>query len=204
MEVGVPDDITRRDLAWVATRAFGAAAGTEFFATWLRAAQAHNTAGHSASAPPEPDRWTDYRPKFFSAVEFGMLNNYTEILIPSDDTPGAKEAHVAPFIDFLVNAAAEYAPEMQAEWRTAMTYLTEENFHALSRDRQVALIKESSEPETDHSKTHTGYPTYRLIKTAAIHAFYTSRAGLVDALEYKGLAYLTQFPACDHAGHKMV
>lgn len=200
----MPDEMTRRDLGWLTAKVFGAAAGAEFFANWLRAAEPHNGAGHPASAPLEPDRWLNYQPKFFSVVEFGMLESYTEILIPTDDTPGAREAHVAPFIDFLVNAAAEYAPEMQVEWRSAMAFLTRENFHTMSHDQQFALIKESSEPETDHSRTQLGFPSYRLIKTAAIHAFYTSRSGLVDALEYKGLAYLMQFPACDHAGHKAV
>jgi hypothetical protein len=45
---------------------------------------------------------------------------------------------------------------------------------------------------------------YRLIKEMAVHAFYTSRVGLVDVLEYKGLAYLTEFPGCNHPEHHTV
>lgn len=133
-----------------------------------------------------------------------MLDQYTAILIPTDDTPGAREAHVADFIDFVVNAAAEYAPEMQTEWRTAMEWLAKANFQELSEDQRITLIRESSGPERDHKISHEGYSTYRLIKSATIRAFYTSRAGLVDTLEYKGLAYLTQFPACDHPEHQKV
>ncbi len=200
----MPDELTRRDLGWVAAKVFAAASGAEFFASWLRASTGHSHASDNSPAPPEPDRWSNYQPKFFSPSEFRMLEVYSDILIPTDNTPGAREAHVAPFIDFVVNAAAEYAPEMQTEWRTAMEWLAKANFQELSEDQRVTLIRQSSAPERDRKIAHEGYPTYRLIKSATIRAFYTSRAGLVDALEYKGLAYLTQFPACDHSEHKRV
>ena len=200
----MPDEISRRDLAWVAAKVFATSTGADFLAGWLRASSAHSHGGENPTAPPEPGRWTKYQPKFFSADEFVMLDVYTSILIPTDDTPGAREAHVAPFIDFLVNAAAEYAPEMQTEWRTAMKWLAKVNFQQLSEDERLTLIRQSSAPERDRKISHDGFPTYRLIKSATIRAFYTSRAGLIDALEYKGLAYLTQFPACDHAEHQKV
>jgi hypothetical protein len=44
----------------------------------------------------------EYRPQFFTAAEFPMVERLTEIIIPSDGTPGAKEAGVAEFIDFMV------------------------------------------------------------------------------------------------------
>ncbi|MFZ0593992.1 MAG: gluconate 2-dehydrogenase subunit 3 family protein [Bryobacteraceae bacterium] len=197
------DELTRRDLGWVAAKVFAAASGAEFFESWLHASTGHSHAGNSA-APPEPDRWPNYQPKFFSPSEFRMLEIYSAILIPTDDTPGAHEAHVAPFIDFVVNAAAEYAPEMQTAWRTAMEWLAKANFQELSEGQRVTLVRQSSAPERDRKISHEGYPTYRLIKSTTIRAFYTSRAGLVDVLEYKGLAYLTQFPACDHPEHKKV
>jgi hypothetical protein len=37
-----------------------------------------------------------------------------------------------------------------------------------------------------------------------VFAFYTSKAGLVDNLEYKGNAYLTDFPGCTHPEHRRV
>jgi hypothetical protein len=191
-------------MAWVIAKAFAASGGAEFFASWLEAAQSHRHAGGNSLAPPEPDRWTGYQPKFFTPVEFRMLDTYTAILIPTDDMPGAREAHVAPFIDFVVNAAAEYAPDMQTEWRTAMAWLTSKNFDKLLPHDHASLIEQSSAPERGRMESHEGYPSYRLIKNAAIHAFYTSRVGLVDVLEYKGLAYLTEFPACQHPEHQKV
>ena len=133
-----------------------------------------------------------------------MLDAFSAILIPTDDTPGAREAHVAHFIDFVIDAAAEHAPEMQIEWRRAMDWLRSHDFASLPADRQLTLVIRMSEPETDRTKKHDGFPVYRLIKDMTVRAYYTSRAGLVDALEYKGNAYLTAFPACTHPEHRKV
>jgi hypothetical protein len=180
--------MTRRDLAWLLAQLPAVASAQ----------------GHNHSAPPEPDRWSHYRPRFFSAEDFQALDAFTAILIPADDTPGAREAHVAPFLDFLVDAAAEHAPEMQSEWRKAMDWLRGRDFSHLSPDRQLALVEQMSAPERDRRARHEGYPAYRLIKRSAIFAFYTSRAGLVETLEYQGNAYLERFPACDHPEHRKV
>src|SRR3954468_6063069 len=48
-----------------------------------------------------------YPPQFFSASEYGVVERLTEIIIPSDGTPGAKEAGVAEFIDFMVASDPE-------------------------------------------------------------------------------------------------
>jgi hypothetical protein len=200
--------MTRRDAAWLVARAAAAAGGQEFFGEWLSAAQggAERAAQHGAhhSAPPEPERWTGYQPKFFSPADFQTLEIFTEILIPTDETPGAREAHVAPFIDFVVFSAAEYAPETQPGWRNAMNFLRGQKFAQLSPAQQVALVESMAAPEHDGSKKHEGFAVYRLIKGMTIHAYYTSRTGLVDNLEYKGNTYLTEFPACTHPEHRKV
>ena len=45
---------------------------------------------------------SDYRPQFFTASEYAMIERLAEMIIPNDGTPGAKEAGVAEFIDFVV------------------------------------------------------------------------------------------------------
>jgi hypothetical protein len=175
-------------------RAAGVAGGEAFFASWLRAAENHT----SHAAPADTHDWNSYRPTFFSPEQFQILDSFAAILIPTDDTPGAREAHVAAFIDFVVNAAAEYAPAMQDQWRNAMGWLGGKGFAQMAVDRQAALIAQMA--ATDHE----AHDTYQLIKEMAVHAFYTSRVGLVDVLEYKGIAYLTEFPGCSHAEHRGV
>jgi hypothetical protein len=192
--------MTRRDANWLITRATATVGAATFLPAWLVANEGHR---HS-SAPPDPHDWSSYRPKFFSAEEFQWLDSFTAILIPSDETPGAREAHVAAFIDFVVNAAAEFAPETQDHWRVAMRWLRANNFGGLSPQDQLALVTAAAAPELDHSLTHPGFPSYQLIKEMTIRAFYTSRVGLVDVLQYQGIAYLTEFPACTHPEHRSV
>src|SRR5271154_6045063 len=138
-----------------------------------------------------------------------MLEDFSGILISKDDSPGAKEAHVAAFIDFVVNAAAEYASEMQTEWRSAMAWLQKNNFGQLTPIRQLGLVQRMAGPEAldspvETAKADEGFKVYRLMKELTVRAFYTSRVGLIDVLEYKGNAYLTEFPACAQHGHERV
>lgn len=195
--------MTRRDANWLMARAAATSGAAAFLTPWLAAQEGHT---HSTEAKPPADThdWQAYEPKFFAQEEYVWLQWYTQILIPTDDTPGAREAHVAAFIDFVVNAAGEFAPEVQTQWREAMTWLRENNFGGISSKQQETLILAASGPESDHTLTHPGFTTYRLIKDMAVRAFYTSRVGLIEVLQYKGIAYLTEFPACTHPEHQRV
>lgn len=184
--------MTRRDANWMILRAAAVAGGGEFFAGWLRAA--HNHASNAAAA--DPHNWATYKPQFFSQEDFQNLDAFTAVLIPTDDTPGAREAYVAPFIDFVIHAAAEYAPEMQERWRKGMASLRSKQFSSLTPQQQITAVEQMSRG--------SGSATYKLIKEMAVHAFYTSRVGLIDVLEYKGLAYLTEFPGCMHPEHHRI
>ncbi|MBV8552198.1 MAG: gluconate 2-dehydrogenase subunit 3 family protein [Acidobacteriaceae bacterium] len=200
--------MTRRDASWAILRAASAAGGQAFFSRWLQAAQAAAAAMHTHSEgsppPPDPHDWAAYKPQFFSAADFHTLDLFTSTLIPTDDTPGAREACVSQFIDFVVNAAAEYAPAVQEEWRRAMDYLRGQDFASMTEEQRVSFLERISAPERHPSQHDPGFTHYRLIKQMTVHAFYTSRVGLVDVLEYKGFAYLTAFPGCDHPEHHQV
>ena len=191
---------SRRDLLNLAMRAAALPGGAEFFSAWLKAADDHK---HGSDAPAEPPLLRNYQPKFFPADDFAALQSFTEILIPTDDTPGAREAHCAHYIDFLLNAA-DGAPAMQKQWRDAMAALKEAGFHAAGAKGRAALVEEISKPERDHAATHPAFSAYRLIKQQNTFAFYTSRAGMIEALEYQGNSYNTTFPACDHPQHKVI
>ena len=189
--------MNRRDALSIIASTLAVAGAPEFFGAWSRGAEMHLHGGQS-NAPPEPDHWTNYQAKFFSREEMQVLDAFTAILIPTDDTPGAREAHVVPFIDFVVNAAAEFAPELQQEWRGALRFLKEVGFAQLTAAAQLDFVEKSSHAGAE------GYDSYRLIREMTVHAFYTSRVGLIDVLEYRGNAYLTEFPGCPHPEHRRV
>jgi gluconate 2-dehydrogenase gamma chain len=43
-----------------------------------------------------------YEPQFFSADEYAIIERLTELIIPNDGQPGAHEAGVSEFIDFMI------------------------------------------------------------------------------------------------------
>ncbi len=154
--------------------------GAAFLSRWLRAA----------------DSLADYQPKFFAVEDFAALRSFTEILIPTDDTPGAREAKCAQFIDFLLQASEETT---QAHWRRALQALKEAGFHAADPARRLEIVS-----EMDGSAQHPAYFAYRLIKQQTTFAFYTSQEGTIQTLDYKGNSFNVTFPACTHPEHQVV
>lgn len=198
-EPGEP--LSRRRLLALMASAMAAPGALDFFGAWLQAApQSHATHWQ----PPEPPLLRDYQPAFFDAGDFAALQAYTEILIPTDDTPGAREARCAHFIDFFLHASEGPAPDVVARWRAAMRALRDAGFHAADRDGRVALVDAMSRPERERGVTHPAYQAYRLIKQQNTFAFYTSRAGMIEALDYRGNSFNAAFPACDHPDHQVV
>ncbi len=195
--------LTRRDLVHLMVRSAALPGAAVFFSEWLKPAE-KSAHAHGESAPPEPDYWSAYQPKFFSPEDFGALEAFTEILIPSDDTPGAREAHCAYFIDFVLQASTEYAPGTQRQWRKAMTALKQAGFHAADEKDRAAIMAEISRPERDSSASHPAFAAYKLIKRENTFAFYTARAGIIEALDYRGDTYHAVFPACEHPEHHVV
>jgi gluconate 2-dehydrogenase subunit 3-like protein len=194
--------LSRRDLIDLTLRAAAAAGGTDFLRAWLKQGAAH--AHPSNPAPPEPPLLRNYQPKFFSAEDFDALQAFTEILIPTDDTAGAREAHCAHFIDFLLDSSTGVNPDLQRQWRDAMSALKTAGFHAGDAAARAKIVADMARPEVDRTASHPGYATYRLIKQQNTFAFYTSRAGMIETLDYRGNSVNAEFPACNHPEHQVV
>ena len=194
--------ISRRELVELTLRAAALPGAAVFFSEWLKAGQSHQH-HENAVAPPEPDSLRNYQPQFFSAEDFQALQAFTEILIPTDEDPGAKEANCASFIDFVLQASSD-VPQTQSEWRHAMELLKDSGFHTADANRKLALVSEISQQERDAGAMHPAFSAYSLIKRQTTFAFYTSRAGMIQTLDYRGNSYNAIFPACNHAEHQTV
>src|SRR6266478_2486258 len=111
-------EISRR----VALKYFGllaaSAAGREFLASWLPISVA------SAEAEAAP---TKYVPHFFKPEQLATVKLLAEMILPTDDEPGANEAKVADYIDFVVFSAREFEPSMQREWIEGLAFLDRES-----------------------------------------------------------------------------
>ncbi|HZT68848.1 MAG TPA: gluconate 2-dehydrogenase subunit 3 family protein [Terriglobia bacterium] len=195
------------------------AAGIEFLENWLpqRPALASSMPGmqgptnadESVPTPSPADTESPYVLRFFKPDEFRTVEILTEMIIPTDDQPGAKEAKVANYIDFVVYSAAEFEPSLQKQWIDGLhliNKLSAEKYGSAFSDLPGAqredLLTEMSAPEHDPNAEHPGYAFYKLLKSMTLEAFFTSKVGLIDFLEYKGLTFLTSFPGCTHPEHQ--
>jgi len=191
-------------------------AGREFLAAWLPLSSVH-AAGHHGlvtiqgidHAPDDLERPSAYVPQFFKPDDFKTIELLVEMILPTDDKPGAKEAKVADYVDFVVFSAREFEPSLQGEWTDGLVFLDRESqkqfgkvFRMASMAERENLLSEMSLPERDLTARHEGYGFFRLVKNMTVEGFYTSRIGLIEVLDYQGMGYLSEFPGCTHPEHQ--
>lgn len=160
------------------------------FSRWIFAAE-HQ---HATTAPVQP-RPVNYQPQFFTGREYRTLEALTEIIIPADESPGARDAGVSEFIDFM---AAHGEKEVQNPMRDGLGWLDDRakqkynhTFVELSPDQQTEILKEIA------SRKAEGHEFFRLIRRYTVMGYYTSRIGL-EELDYPGLKLYSHSPACPH------
>ncbi len=191
-------------------------AGRKFLASWLPIQIVRGDEHGSAVAiagmhhqESEAEAPASYTPQFFGPEEFRTVEILTALIIPTDDAPGAKEARVADYIDFVVFSAAELRPSLQKEWIEGLEILERESqrqfgkaFRDGSESDQVKLLEAMSAPERDAKTHHDGFAFFSTLKDMTVEGFYTSKIGLIDVLDYQGMNYMADFPGCTHPEHQ--
>lgn len=148
-------------------------------------------------AGAQPGRASEPAPKFFTKEEFAMVDELTELIIPTDDhSPGARAAQVPEYIDGRL--AESFEEEPKRVWREGLS-----GINALSRemcgqpfmqatpDQRVALLTRLAKNE-DNPKT-AGEIFFRVLKSHTGRAYYTSKIGIHQDMEYKGNVLLQEF-----------
>ena len=191
------------------------AAGREFLASWLPI-QLVQSDEHGAPVTisgthheiQEPDPVATYSPQFFNPDEFRTVEILAAMIIPTDDAPGAKEAKVANYIDFVVFSAAEFEPLLQKQWIDGLSFLERESqkqfsksFRDVDGTDRIKLLTDMSAPERDSKAQHEGFAFFSVVKDMTVEGFYTSKIGLIDVLDYQGMNYMPGFPGCTHPEH---
>ncbi len=185
------------------------AAGREFLASWLPSPDVPAMGPDDSMAVQHMGHAAPYVPQFFKPDEFKAVEQLTELMIPTDDKPGAREAKVANYIDFVVFSAREFEPSLQREWMDGLTFLNAESqkqfgkaFRLASIKERVSLLTDMSLPERDPGAHHTGYAFFKLVKNLTVEGFYTSQIGLIEVLDFQGMNYNSDFPGCTHPEHQ--
>ncbi len=174
-----------------------AAAASQFpgFSRWVFAGEHHD-----AESAPAPARPVNYEPQFFSADEYRTIEVLAELIIPKDETAGAREAGVSEFIDFM---AAHGEEELQP-MRPGLQWLEKkarsahgQSFLELSPGQQTTLLKSIARKSDTPNDDAVGREFFLLIRRYTVMGYYTSRAGL-EELDFPGRRLYTQSPACPH------
>jgi gluconate 2-dehydrogenase gamma chain len=173
-----------------------AAVASQFpgFSRWVFAGQHEHVA--SASSPSKP---ATYKLRFFSPDEFRTIDVLTELIIPRDDTPGASDAGVSEFIDFMAAHGEEELQPMRPglQWLEARARATQgTGFVDLSHDQQAALLDGIARKD-GRADNDAGRKFFLLIRRYTVMGYYTSRVGL-EELDYPNLRLYTQSPTCPH------
>ena len=197
------NNVSRRRALKVIAVGVGAAGALPVLNNTAQGQQAHGEGSHHH--PQGTQRKAAGQPKFFSAQEMATISAMSEIIIPTDDhSPGAIAAEVPQFIDLMVS---ESPAEAKSQWRSGLDAIEKmsqrmfsKGFTAASPQQQVQLMTQISKNERDPKTPEERF--FRTIKNLTIDGYYTSEVGIHKELQYKGNAYLKEFPGCTHPEHK--
>jgi gluconate 2-dehydrogenase gamma chain len=141
-----------------------------------------------------------YKPLFFSTAEYALIERLTEIIIPSDETPGAREAGVSEFIDLM----ASRDTDLQSHLRTGLTWLNTRSkalrgkpFIQLAAEKQTALLEPLAYKAKFGASEKAGREFFNTIREYTVMGFYTSEIGLKE-LDFPGFKFYAESPACPH------
>ena len=187
-------DIKRREVL----RAIGIAAVVSHFPGFTKWAYA---GAHEHAGPePAPARPETYTPLFFSTAEYAHVERLTELIIPSDETPGAREAGVAEFVDFMV----AHDTEQQAPLRVGLAWLDEQSgrqfarpFLEASEAQQVSLLEPLAYAAKHRAGEETAREFFRRLKELTAMGFYSSEIGYRE-LDNPASRFYPASPACPH------
>jgi Gluconate 2-dehydrogenase subunit 3 len=138
---------------------------------------------------------------FFTEAEFALLDELSEMIIPTDDhSPGARAAKVAAFID--ARLAEAWEQKDRTDWRSGLALvdrLSQEAhklpFMKASPEQRLAVLTRMAQNESNPQKPEEKF--FKELKSRVVYAYYTSEIGIKQEMEYKGNTYQSEFAGID-------
>jgi hypothetical protein len=185
------------------------------FRQWTFACNHESHRAIAAAAPASP-----YQPLFLSPDDFRLVDHLTEMIIPADDTPGAKAAGVAEFIDFMlanrvpitdsedarsVEDTLRLGTAAQVRFVGGLNWLNvrsssehKQVFMNCTAAQQTALLEELAYKSKFTPTTERGREFFQMLRDYTVVGYYTSKIGL-ESLGYPGLRTAwPKMPGCSH------
>jgi len=140
-------------------------------------------------------------PLFLTTDELAMVDELTELIIPTDDhSPGARAAQCAAFIDSQL--AEAWDPKIKDHWREGLNLVNQlsqemngKPFMQATSDQRVAVLTRMARNERKPEKPEEHF--FAELKSRTARAYYTSKIGIHQELEYKGNTYQKEFSGFD-------
>ena len=170
--------IVRRDILKVAAVIGGA--GAIGFTTWRLSAAASDLVGCSQQLPVSEGC---YKPKVLSTEEFELLDVLTDLIIPEDDTLGARSAGVAEFIDFYTSRDDFLKNQLGAAvaWFDAEAMrLSATRFITMPKQDQLDWLQRIVDSTPDNDSYREARSHFYFIRQQTVLGFYSSEVGWQD------------------------
>ena len=131
--------------------------------------------------------------RFFTPAEFAMVDELSEMIIPTDDhSPGARAARVAGEIDRRLSETVEV--DWQNRWRAGLqsvdalsTELNGKRFMQATPAERLAVLMQMAAGEGEPKTPAQRF--FGQLKGATGQAYYTSKIGIHVDQDYKGNVY---------------
>lgn len=185
------------------------------FHQWAFACAHHQESAATTTASTGP-----YKPLFFSPQHYRMVEHLTDMIIPEDETPGAKKAGVAEFVDFMLanrvpvsssrevrstDDAIEAGLEAQRRFIAGLGWMNArchsefgKEFMESSPEQQNALLEELAFKSKFKPATESGRAFFQMMRDYTVVGYYTTKIGL-ESLGYPGLRRVwPKMPGCSH------
>ena len=140
-------------------------------------------------------------PSFFTRDQLAMVDELTEIIIPADEhSGGARAAKVAAYIDSRLAESFDAEPRQRwTEGLARVDALAREqkgaSFMQLSADDRVAIVTAMAGEEEQPTSVEGRF--FNELKGRTSDAYYSSKIGLHDELEYKGNVLQEEYSGTD-------
>lgn len=169
------------------------------FCRWIFGGSLNQPSGRTSGQNAE------YRPRFFAPDEYRLVDVLADLIIPADESAGAREAGVSEFIDFM--AASD--PRIQVRLRDGLRWLEAhslrlygQSFLQISREEQSAILRHLAYGDQHRPREEEGRSFFALIRQYTVMGFYTSQIGMEELDSPYLQSMYMEPPGCPHADNR--
>jgi len=122
----------------------------------------------------------------FTAQDVALLDEVADTILPETKTPGAKAAHVGPFMALMVTDT--YDDQQQGVFRDGIRKLNDAGFMTKSPAQRLAFLEQLDREQKAYMDTRPqGAPAhyFRLMKELTLFGYFTSEIGCTQAMRYR-------------------